>query len=101
MSAAKQQLKCLLTPVTLVEAIASWVLLLAMHSSGSHVIVAADCHARVLLLLCRLGVISLLFLPAIGWVAFNMAQPAFNQLNRMNEIKAEAAGASSSKARRR
>jgi photosystem II PsbY protein len=49
----------------------------------------------------RLGVISLLFLPAIGWVAFNMAQPAFNQLNRMNEIKAEAAGASSSKARRR
>jgi hypothetical protein len=49
---------------------------------------------------CRLGVISLLFLPAIGWVAFNMAQPAFNQLNRMNEIKAEAAG-SSGKARRR
>jgi photosystem II PsbY protein len=43
----------------------------------------------------RLATISLLFLPAIGWVAFNILQPAFNQLNRMNEIKEEAASASS------
>jgi len=35
----------------------------------------------------RLSTISLLFLPAIGWVAFNILQPAFNQLNRMNEMK--------------
>jgi photosystem II PsbY protein len=45
------------------------------------------------LVLCRLATISLLFLPAVGWVAFNMAQPALNQLNRMNEIKEEAAPA--------
>jgi hypothetical protein len=50
---------------------------------------------------CRFGTISLLFLPALGWVAFNMAQPAFNQLNRMNEIKEEAVGATGGKARRR
>jgi photosystem II PsbY protein len=49
---------------------------------------------------CRLGTISLLFLPAIGWVAFNMAQPFFNQLNRMNEIKEEAAGASGGRKKR-
>jgi photosystem II PsbY protein len=49
--------------------------------------------------LCRLGVISLLFLPALGWVAFNMAQPAFNQLNRMNEIKGEAASSGGRKKR--
>jgi hypothetical protein len=30
-----------------------------------------------------------------------MAQPAFNQLNRMNEIKEEAVGATGGKARRR
>jgi len=42
----------------------------------------------------RLGTISLLFLPALGWVAFNIAQPALNQLARQNEIKAEAAGTS-------
>jgi hypothetical protein len=30
----------------------------------------------------------------VGWVGFNMAQPFFNQMNRMNEIKSEAAGAS-------
>eukprot|EP00879_Flechtneria_rotunda_P001131 GHRR01001273.1.p1 GENE.GHRR01001273.1~~GHRR01001273.1.p1 ORF type:complete len:369 (+),score=179.53 GHRR01001273.1:67-1173(+) len=37
----------------------------------------------------RFGTIALLFLPAIGWVAFNILQPAFNQLNRMNELKSE------------
>jgi hypothetical protein len=35
----------------------------------------------------RLGTISLLFLPALAWVGFNMLQPATNQLNRMNEIR--------------
>jgi photosystem II PsbY protein len=48
---------------------------------------------------CRFGTISLLFLPALGWVAFNMAQPAFNQLNRMNDIKEEAVGAGGKKKR--
>jgi hypothetical protein len=34
-------------------------------------------------------------------VAFNIAQPFFNQVNRMNEIKAEATGATSGKKGRR
>jgi hypothetical protein len=42
---------------------------------------------------CRLGTISLLFLPVIGWVGFNILQPALNQLNRQNEIKEEAVAA--------
>jgi photosystem II PsbY protein len=41
----------------------------------------------------RLGTISLLFLPVIGWVGFNILQPAFNQLNRQNEIREEAVAA--------
>jgi hypothetical protein len=49
---------------------------------------------------CRLGTLSLLFIPALGWVAFNIAQPFFNQVNRMNEIKAEATGSSGKKGRR-
>jgi hypothetical protein len=28
----------------------------------------------------------------LGWVGFNILQPALNQLNRQNEIKEEAAG---------
>jgi hypothetical protein len=35
-------------------------------------------------------VLALLFIPALGWVAFNILQPAFNQLNRMSELKDEA-----------
>jgi hypothetical protein len=50
---------------------------------------------------CRLGTIALLFAPVVGWVGFNMAQPFFNQMNRMNEIKSEAAGASTGKKGRR
>jgi photosystem II PsbY protein len=42
----------------------------------------------------RLGTISLLFLPVIGWVGFNILQPAFNQLNRQNEIREEAVATS-------
>ena len=38
----------------------------------------------------RLSVLALLFIPALGWVAFNILQPAFNQLNRMSEMKDEA-----------
>ena len=49
---------------------------------------------------CRLGTISLLFLPALGWVGFNILQPALNQLNRQAEIKAEAQGATSSRKKR-
>jgi photosystem II PsbY protein len=45
----------------------------------------------------RLSVIGLLFLPALGWVAFNILQPALNQLARQNEIKDEAAGSSAPK----
>jgi photosystem II PsbY protein len=48
----------------------------------------------------RLGTLSLLFLPALGWVAFNIAQPAFNQLNRMDELKTEAAGPSTGRKKR-
>jgi len=46
----------------------------------------------------RLGTISLLFVPALGWVAFNILQPLFNQLDRMNEL---ADGAKAAPARRR
>eukprot|EP00878_Enallax_costatus_P047074 GHUV01057454.1.p1 GENE.GHUV01057454.1~~GHUV01057454.1.p1 ORF type:complete len:148 (-),score=56.42 GHUV01057454.1:55-498(-) len=41
----------------------------------------------------RFGTISLLFVPALAWVAFNMFQPALNQLDRQSEIKVEAVGA--------
>jgi photosystem II PsbY protein len=37
----------------------------------------------------RLGTISLLFLPALGWVAFNILGPLTNQLNRMTELNSE------------
>lgn len=37
----------------------------------------------------RFGTISLLFLPAIAWVGFNMLGPLNNQLDRMNEMAAE------------
>jgi hypothetical protein len=50
--------------------------------------------ASAVFVLCRLGTIALLFAPVVGWVAFNMAQPFFNQMNRMTEIQQEAAGAS-------
>jgi photosystem II PsbY protein len=46
----------------------------------------------------RFGTISLLFLPALGWVAFNMLSPLNNQLARMAEMNA--GGASSGKKRR-
>jgi len=49
----------------------------------------------------RLGTISLLFVPAIGWVGFNILQPLFNQLNRMGELAEDAKGASAKPARRR
>jgi photosystem II PsbY protein len=49
---------------------------------------------------CRLATIGLLFLPALGWVAFNMFQPAFNQLNRMSEKKDEVKGSSGGKKKR-
>jgi hypothetical protein len=49
---------------------------------------------------CRLSTISLLFLPALAWVGFNMLQPATNQLNRMNELKEAAAGSSAGRKKR-
>ena len=33
----------------------------------------------------RIATIALLFVPALGWVGFNMLQPLLNQLERMNE----------------
>ena len=48
----------------------------------------------------RLGTISLLFLPAIGWVAFNILGPLTNQLNRMSELNSESAPKSAPKKRR-
>ncbi len=41
-------------------------------------------------LLCRLSTLALLFVPAIGWVGFNILGPLFNQLNRMGEMNDEA-----------
>jgi hypothetical protein len=38
---------------------------------------------------CSLGTISLLFLPALGWVAFNILGPLTNQLSRMSEMNEE------------
>ena len=33
----------------------------------------------------RIATIGLLFVPALGWVGFNMLQPLLNQLEQMNE----------------
>ncbi|GBF94409.1 hypothetical protein Rsub_07223 [Raphidocelis subcapitata] len=49
----------------------------------------------------RLGIIALLFLPAIGWVAFNMLGPLTNQLSRMSEMNAEAAPSKGAAAKKR
>jgi len=38
----------------------------------------------------RLGIIAALFLPAVGWVLFNIAGPAFNQIAAMGQKKAAA-----------
>lgn len=32
----------------------------------------------------RLGIIALLFVPVVGWVGFNILQPALNQLDAMS-----------------
>ncbi|GAB4818939.1 hypothetical protein N2152v2_005985 [Parachlorella kessleri] len=40
----------------------------------------------------RFGVIALLFVPVLGWVAFNIAQPFFNQLSAMDEQKQGGSG---------
>lgn len=41
----------------------------------------------------RFGTIALLFIPALGWVAFNIFQPLLNQLSRQSEIAEAAQGA--------
>ena len=33
----------------------------------------------------RIGVVALLFLPVLGWVAFNIGGPALNQLSEMSK----------------
>lgn len=40
----------------------------------------------------RFATISLLFLPAVGWVLFNIFGPALNQLSRQEEIREDATG---------
>lgn len=49
----------------------------------------------------RFNTILLLFLPALGWVAFNIFQPALNQLARQSEIKDDAAGSSGKSRKKR
>jgi photosystem II PsbY protein len=44
----------------------------------------------------RFGTIALLFIPALGWVAFNIFQPLLNQLGRQAEIAEDAKGSTSS-----
>jgi photosystem II PsbY protein len=48
----------------------------------------------------RFGTIALLFLPALGWVAFNIFSPLLNQLSRMNELNSDAAPKAGGKKRR-
>ena len=48
----------------------------------------------------RLGIILSLFLPALGWVAFNMLGPVLNQLNAMSEKKSGGASKGGSRKRR-
>ena len=33
----------------------------------------------------RLGILGVLVLPVVGWVLFNIAGPALNQVNEMSE----------------
>lgn len=33
----------------------------------------------------RLGILAVVFLPVVGWVLFNIAGPAFNQVNEMSD----------------
>jgi len=35
----------------------------------------------------RLGLLATLFVPALGWVAFNILSPALNQLDKMTDFK--------------
>ena len=48
---------------------------------------SADAAADVMQLAerdARFGVVALLFLPVLGWVAFNIGGPAINQLSEMS-----------------
>lgn len=38
--------------------------------------------------MCRLAILLTLFVPALGWVAFNIAGGLFNQLDKMSEKQA-------------
>jgi photosystem II PsbY protein len=49
----------------------------------------------------RFGTIALLFIPALGWVAFNIFQPLLNQLGRQAEIAEDAKGAVARVARKK
>lgn len=37
----------------------------------------------------RFGVVALLFIPVLGWVAFNIGGPALNQLSEMSKNSLE------------
>ena len=47
-------------------------------SAATEVMQLADRDARI-------GVVALLFLPVLGWVAFNIGGPALNQLSEMSK----------------
>ena len=79
--------------------------LLALPSAAATLLAAGNAQAATELMQVaasdnRLGTISLLFVPAVGWVAFNMLQPLLNQLNRMSELKDEGAPKAGGKKRR-
>jgi photosystem II PsbY protein len=49
----------------------------------------------------RAGILATLFVPALGWVAFNILGPLFNQLNRMSDKLDEPAPKSSKSSKKR
>ncbi|KAI8466756.1 MAG: hypothetical protein J3K34DRAFT_432715 [Monoraphidium minutum] len=70
--------------------------LLALPAAASAMLAAGNAQAATELMQVaagdnRLGTIALLFVPAIGWVAFNMLSPLTNQLSRMSEMAGEPA----------
>jgi len=60
--------------------------------------IATLTHARSLRC-CRAATLALLFVPAVGWVAFNILQPFFNQMGRMQEMNEDATSGGKGKRR--
>ncbi|KAI8476953.1 MAG: hypothetical protein J3K34DRAFT_203010 [Monoraphidium minutum] len=80
--------------------------LLALPAAASAFLAAGNAQAATELMQLaagdnRLGTIALLFVPAIGWVAFNMLSPLTNQLARMTEMAGEPAPKAAKAGKRR